>query len=341
MWRPGREQLELVATLLEAGVRLDVALETLAAAAAAPATRQGAAHAASTVRSGASLSSVLAELGASRHVVALVDGGERSGRLIEALRGAAHLVGHLERMRATVLRALVYPGLVLGIGIAMAIVIAVVIVPGLERTFVDLGGELPLPTRLVVAAAAGVRRPAVRLLLVATIATLVLARRRGLTSGRGWVPGRTLLLRLPIVRGVAEDLDVSVVATLLSTMLRARIPLVDALRTAREAVGPGRRRTAIERSLRSMRSGGPAIAADGLGEVLLPTEREMLAVAEQGGAIERQWERVAAMRRERLEARVERLGSILEPLLVLAVGLLVGGIVLALYLPTFRVLQLL
>lgn len=332
--------MDLLATLVDAGVRVDVALSTLADASQRRATRLGAASAASAVSAGSTLAGALSALGAPLHLVALVRSGERTGRLAEALHGAAELGGHLERMRDTVQRALLYPGLVLTIGIVMASVISVAVIPDLERTFRDLGGRLPLPTRVVIAAGTALRGGGgVALVGLAVVAVLVASARR-VRGGRVASRGRAMLVRLPVVRSVVGDLETAVVAMMLASMLRSGVPFVDALDPVVDALPTGRRRSAVEHARAALRAGRSALEDGGLTRILEPTEREILVVAERTGAIAEQWQRVAELRRERLEERIARLGSTLEPLLVLAVGLVIGGIVLALYLPTFRVLEL-
>lgn len=337
VWRPGRDHLHVLAALVGAGVRVDAAFEALAAAAATSTTHRAAAQVAHHVRSGGPLAKVLDDLGAPAHVVALISGGERSGRIGDALRSAGDLVGQIEGLRTTVRRALLYPGLILVIGVAMTTVIVVAVVPMLERTFIDLGGQLPLPTRIVIEGGRALRGP---WLLVALTVSILLVRPVS-RLGAGRRVAAAMRRRMPIVRSLDADLDVAVLATMLATMLRAGVSLDEALTTCLTTARVGTGRSAVEGAIVAVRSGGSAFSEDGLGAVLTRSEREMLAVAEEGGFLADQLQRVAQLRHEALERRSVRLGTTLEPALVLLVGLVVGGVVLALYLPTFRVLDLL
>jgi type IV pilus assembly protein PilC len=146
---------------------------------------------------------------------------------------------------------------------------------------------------------------------------------------------------VPIVRAVRRDLDVGLIARLLATMLDAGVPLVDALDVAERAVPDGRSRDHVRGAREALQQGRSALDEDGLGPLLDIAESEILAVAERTGLLAEQWRRVAQRRATSLEERITRLGSALEPLLVVIVGLVVGGAVVALYLPTFRVLELL
>jgi type II secretory pathway component PulF len=124
-------------------------------------------------------------------------------------------------------------------------------------------------------------------------------------------------------------------------MLAGGLPLIDALRVAQASLRDGPLTIRLRAAISAVESGGSSLADDALGGALDPAEREMLAVGERTGLLAEQWERVAVRRAEDLSARIGRLGVVVEPLLVVLVGALVGGAVLALYLPTFRVLDLL
>ncbi len=339
-WRLSSDQLDLIAGLIEAGVTIEQALETLASMSRDGVTRRAAAEAAVHVRAGRPLSVVVRELGAAPAVSALLAGAERTGRTAEALRGAAELVGRLEQLAGVVRRATTYPAVVLGVGLVMLTVIAVAVVPPLERTFLDLGGELPAATRVVLGASAVLRSP----WLAVGLAVLVLAR-RPLRAALERTPLqralRWTLDRAPVVRAVRRDLDVGLIARLLATMLEAGVPLVDALDVAERAVPDGRSRDHVRGARDALQQGRSALDKDGLGPLLDIAEFEILAVAERTGLLAEQWRRVAQRRATALEERITRLGSALEPLLVVIVGLVVGGAVVALYLPTFRVLELL
>lgn len=334
-WEPTRDQLQLLGTLVDGGVRIDDALAMLGHSAGDGPTRVGASAATSAVQAGASLGDALAQVGAPRHVVASVVSGERTGRLGESLRGAASLVGELERLQTFIRRALVYPGLVLTIGIAMTVVIATAVVPTFERTFLELGGDLPLATRLVLSLARPAGDPRLLLVPAAVLVVVAILVRR---SPARRSPGSIARL---LLRGVLVDLDVAVLATSMTMQLRNSVALDEALDVAADALGDASRSRAARRAAEGVRAGRGAFADDGLASMLRPAELELLSVAERTGGLADQWLRVADLRREQLDGRILRLGSTLEPLLVLLVGLLVGGIILALYLPTFRVLDLL
>jgi type II secretory pathway component PulF len=334
-WSPQHDQLQLIASLLEAGVTLDVAFDTLAMMGGSGRTREATARITVALRRGAALSDALSEVGVPGHVRALVHGGERVGQVAPAMRSAAELVGRIATLRDELRRALLYPTVVLVLGLAILVVVALVVVPPLERTFIDLGGELPAATRMVLAVSVPLRSPVTLAVLPALIALIRVLR------GRWAGTFASVGAAAPVWRSIDRDVQLSVVSRLMATMLGGGLPLVDALRAVEDALGPGRVRDRVETAVRAVEAGMSALDDEALGGLLDPAERELLVVAERTGLLADQWKRVAERRAEALTGRIARIGAIAEPLLVVLVGVLVGGAVLALYLPTFRVLDLL
>jgi type IV pilus assembly protein PilC len=337
-WSPRPDQLVLVASLVEAGVPLDIAFDTLATMGSARGTREAATHVRDALRAGRSLSDALRSAGVPDHVSALVRGGERVGQIAPALRAASGLDSRLVALKDDLKRAMIYPAVVLMLGLGILVIVALIVVPPLERTFSDLGGELPAATRVVLAVSRPLQSP-ISLLAVPAVFGLRYAGRRGRWSRSSRLA--PLLRSSPVLRQLDVHIQLSVVARLMATMLDGGLPLIDALRVAEESVAEGRLAVRMRAAIGAVETGGSALGDDALGGVLDPAERELLAVGERTGMLAAQWERVAERRAHHLSARIGRLGAVVEPLLVVMVGALVGGAVLALYLPTFRVLDLL
>jgi type II secretory pathway component PulF len=328
---PDPDELRLLAQLLEAGVPVLEALSTLAAHARNQRRRRGLAAAAEEVAAGRSVAEVLGR--SSAHVRAVLAAGERVGRLAAATESAAELEERLAAVRRRIAAALAYPGFVLLVAVAVVLVLVTTVVPEVEATYRDLGGDLPVLTRAVVAASRWLRRPLTLLGVVALISLVVL---RILVAG-GSSPGR----RRGIPGPIGRSLDVAVAARVVATLLRNGVPLTDALDSA--SGGSSRRDVGAGLSALADRvaRGGRLSDADELATLLPAADRAVLAVGERQGLLAAQWERVAVRRLAAVERSLEVIGTLAEPVLVLVVGGIVGAVVMALYLPSFRVLELL
>jgi type II secretory pathway component PulF len=337
-WSPQPDQLSLVASLVEAGVPLDDAFETLAVMGGTARTREATAAVRDALRAGLPLSRALDEVGVPDHVGALVRGGERVGQVASALRASSDLVRRIVTLKGDLQRALIYPGVVLALGLGILVIVAVVVVPSLERTFTELGGELPAATRAVLVLSTPLRDPMTLVLLPGALVLSTVMRR---WRWPRWQGLGQRVRSLPLARQFDTSVRLSVVTRLVATMLGGGLPLVDALRTAENTLPAGALRSRLRAAIVAVESGGTALGEDALGGLFDPAERELIAVGERTGMLAAQWERVADRRANELSVRIARVGAIVEPVLVVAVGALVGGCVLALYLPTFRVLDLL
>lgn len=334
-WRPTRDHLHLLASLVEGGVPLEGALGTLADMGATDRRRRAVREVASRIAAGEDLAKALSAVSAPTHVVALVTAGERTGDQVGAFRAAGDIVGRLEDVRGSVRRAATYPGVVLTIGLLMILVITTLVVPPLQRTFLELGGELPAPTRLVLGLSGALRSGWVLLGAAGVLGAALLVRKVVRPTVRTWVLDWT-----PVVRSLRHDLDVAVLSRLVATMLDGGVRAFDAFDVAATLLPGGRRRDAVAAAAERLSRGGDALEEGRFAALFTPVERELLAVGERHGLLAAQWRRVAQRRDDALGHRVDRLSAVLEPVLVVMVGLAVGGAVLALYLPTFQVLEL-
>lgn len=379
-WSPDAIELRLLSELVDSGLTLEQALAQLRDVGRAGRRAAGLAWVHEQVRAGVSLPDALADVGASRHVIALLAGAELSGRTAPGLDAAASLLERMEELRATVRRASTYPAIVLGVGVVVLLIVTTTVVPRLEATFIDLGGELPYATRVVMAFSAAIRSPWMLTSSVA-LGVLALVRRAAVRSGVpagarsivtgiaghigvwgtddrrpiGWldrvrggglpVGPRTVLARLaprlPIVGPLRLAIDVAVAARVVATLADQGVAVHVALDLAADGMSLAYVRQAMRRAARAMRAGATGTGDDELGLVLDRLELRMLDVGVTQGVLPPQWSRIAARRTRQLEVRLAALGAAIEPLLVVVVGLVVGGAVLALYLPSFRVLELL
>ncbi|MEY3019298.1 MAG: hypothetical protein RLZZ272_282 [Actinomycetota bacterium] len=342
-WRPRaslRLRLELLArlsALLEAGLPIPTALGVLSV----DVRRRGDAarlqRAQRDVEAGADLSSALLARPAlvDPSAGALVLAGERSGHLIDNLRTAARLGGSAAARRARLRSAAVYPLVVVSLALALAIAMAVVVLPRLSATFASLGGDLPTLTSRVLDAVTALRSgagvvPALVIGSLAVAGALLLRR----------ATGRWPLDLLPLVGRVRRDLRTTVALEVVASLLRGGVPFVEALDIAEGITADPPLRRRLGRVAREVRSGRPVVEAIADAGLVGGWVVEVLAVGERTGGLADAVARSAQVLGERTERRAQDLATVLEPLLLTLAGGLVGIVVLALYLPMFRVVDL-
>ena len=330
-------ELMLLAEMVEAGVRLDRALGSLERASTNPGHRRALARMRTSVEGGRTLTDVIVDMDVTPSVRALIAGAERIGRLGDGLRAAAELTSRLAAVRRQIRSAMAYPAIVLVVAVLVLVIVSVSVVPQMERTFVDLGGELPRATRIVVGVAGVIRSPWVWVTLIGASATWGAARtghlglNRGRFQGRGPSRGWSPLRRLT---------DTAVAARVIATLLTNDATVVDAFATAGgSAVHPAVRAHLLELAAITA-SGRPIAETEAVRWLFHTVEQEMLAVGEERGLFAEQWGRIADRRIAALERRLALFGTLAEPVLVIIVGLIVGGTVTALYLPSMKVLEL-
>ena len=272
------------------------------------------------VEGGRSLGLAMRESGRFREdLVGMVESGERSGSLPQVLDRAGRLFRLEISLRRRVRSALTYPLVMAAVGMAVVAFLLVYVVPRLSALFEDLGETLPLPTRILLWISALLKTAGIPILVVLLLAFLWL-RRRG-----------TLLPRLPF-RNLRERITLSLLFSHLATLLDCGIPLVQALSMiAPMDPDPARWASVSARVGKGYRL-GQALEDEGS---FTEDAVYIVQVGEAGGELSQALQQVADNSWEIAENRMARLADLVEPTLGLALGALVGFIVVAILLPIF------
>ncbi len=316
--RHGAEWLRELAVLLEAGERLDAALELLARSRRDPHL----ARAHERLRAGTPPARVLAELGPGPALRALLVAGERAGRLPEAAARAAELWERRERLRARVRGALLYPAVLAVATLGSLVFVLVWVVPRFSALFAGREALLPAASRWLfhLAAALQAHTTAFALGLLLLLALpLLLARIPALATRL-----HALLPRLPLLGALLREKASAEFTRALALLLEGGVELPEALGEAARAVeNPALRARLLEARAAVLRGTSPAVALAASG-VLTPLARHLLAAGERSGDLARTARHAADRLEERLSVRLERLAKLLEPVLVLVAALAVG-----------------
>ncbi len=319
-----------LAVTLHAGIPLDRALRVLAGMARKDAMRALLEDLLRAVKAGKGLSQALAAHQAlfGEFYVNMVRAGEAGGRLAEVL---SRLAEHMERMRALregVLSALLYPALLVTVALISIVLMLVFVIPQFEALFADMGEALPLATRVIVAAGRGTAEWGWLLALVLAGGGLALGRWLATPAGRRWRDGR--LLALPVFGAMVQKFEITRFARSLGTLLASGVPIVGAIRIASDTLGNVRLRTALAGVTPAIRQGGrlaDALAATGL---FTPLALDMVRLGEETGRLDELLLELARIHDAEVQAAIKRALGLLEPLLILVLGGVIGLLVVSL-----------
>ncbi|MCL8027633.1 type II secretion system F family protein [Nocardioides bruguierae] len=271
-------------------------------------------------------------------MINMVRAGELGGFLDTALAQVAETLEAEVRLRAKVKSAMTYPVVVLVMAALMCIGMLLFIVPVFEKMFTDLGGVLPLPTRILVflSDAMVFILPA---LAIGTFVCVVWWRRNG-HERRVREVVDPLKLKMPVFGDLAAKIALARFSRNLGTLLGAGVPILQAL----DIVGDTSGSTVIAHATEDVRrsvAGGQSIAGPlGRHEIFPSMVVQMIASGEESGAVDVMLGRIATFYDEEVEATTEALTSLIEPLLIAGLGIVVGGMIVALYMPIFSVFEL-
>ena len=329
-----------MATMVSAGLSLIRTLGILAEQTENKALAKVLAIVRSDVETGQSLSSALGQ-----HpdvfppiMTNIVRAGETGGFLEKSLLSAADNFEAEVKLRNKVKSAMTYPVVVLFIAIAAVIGMLLFIVPIFKDMFEGLGGELPAPTQFLVVLS-GAMKWLLPLVIVVTVVTSIWWRKHKNDEAvrSKFDPFK---LKLPVFGGLFQKIAIARFTRNFSTMLGAGVPILQAL----DIVGTTSGNWAIEDALRdvekSVRSGQSLSAPLSQHDVFPPMVTQMISVGEDAGSMELMLSKIAEFYDQEVESTTDQLTSLLEPLMIVFLGAIIGGMIVALYMPIFKIFEL-
>ncbi len=267
----------------------------------------------------------------------MVAAGEESGALEEVLRQLATSQERSVVVRQKIRSAMSYPIAVLVMVTGVIAVMLRFVVPRFATIYTDLGGTLPLPTRMLVAASDLVVQRSIPLVIV--IGLSVFGARRWLATEDGRFRWDSVKLRLPLVGTLIHKTVLARFGRTMAVLTAAGVPVLDTFAIAAQTVGNAAVTRALER-VRDAIQRGEAIGPTMLEEPLFPvTMVQLISVGEESGSLDQMFSIVGDTYEEEVAAAVDGFSSLIEPLLMALIGLVVGGMVISLYLPMFRIID--
>jgi type IV pilus assembly protein PilC len=274
--------------------------------------------------------------------VSLVQAGESAGILDTMIERLAHTLEKNEALRSRVRSALMYPIAVLGVAIGVLVLILVGVVPVFEDVFKSFGAELPWPTQMVVALSEGLSSsgPLALALVFFGLWWWRSAQQKNTPSAiriRLWRDRR--MLQLPVFGALLETAVVARWAQTLSALLAAGVPLTEALGPVAQACDQAVYERLTLQLQRQVAQGSRLSEGMAQSGRFAPMIVQLCATGEETGALDPLLARAGELMETELDDRVNGLSSLLEPLIIVVLGGLIGGILVAMYLPIFRLGQ--
>jgi type IV pilus assembly protein PilC len=268
--------------------------------------------------------------------VNMVKAGETGGVLDEVLDRVATYLEKEQALRSKIRSAMVYPLLLTVAALGGLFFMTIVILPQFENLFRELGGSgtLPLPTQIAIAVSAGIRRYWYIGLAVAVVLAYVL--RRYLQTPGGRQRYDRFKLKMPVLGELNRKIVVARFTRTLGTLIASGVPIMQSLEVVSRAIDNTVIGQAIEAVRASIREGQTIAIPLQFSGVFPPMVVQMAKVGEETGQLEQMLEKVADFYDVEVETTVASLTSLLEPLLIIFMGVIVGAMVIALYLPIFQ-----
>jgi type IV pilus assembly protein PilC len=322
-------------TMINAGLPLVQALDILANQSENPALKEVTRQVMFDVESGTTVADALRKhpKAFSDLYVNMVSAGEAGGILDTILMRLAVFMEKNDALVRKVKGAMIYPGVIICVAAIAITVLLVFVIPTFENMFNSAGIELPLPTRIVIGLSRGLKSYWY-MLIGAAIAAFVSIKRYYATPG-GKLNIDRMMLKMPVLGDVLRKSAVSRFTRTLGTLISSGVSILDGLEITAKTSGNRVIQDAIMESRASI-AGGETIAAPlKKSAVFPPMVISMIAVGEQTGGLDEMLTKIADFYDEEVDAAVSGLLALMEPVMIVFLGVVVGGMVVAMYLPIF------
>ena len=325
-----------LATLLKAGMPLVQSLDILRRRVSNPVFKSVLNDVYDRVRAGSALSEAFEAHGAMFPGVytASLMAGEKSGNLEQVIRRYVTYVKVVEAVRRKVISALIYPAVLLTLSVIVVGILVLRVVPQFSGYYEQFGKELPLSTRVIVA---------ISTYATAYFGAMVLVAAAVAASIWFWLkrPGERerldrWILRLPLLGSVARKFATSQASRTLATLLGGGIPLVNAIDVAARSIKNRYMARELKRASQQVREGRALAAAMTDSGAFPDVALKMVEVGEQTGALQEMLNSLSDFYDEEIETNLDRFVTLVEPILLIIMGIVIAGLLLALYMPLFN-----
>ncbi|MFS0704167.1 type II secretion system F family protein [Cellulomonas sp. 179-A 9B4 NHS] len=329
-----------LATMISAGLSLLRALTILSEQTESKPLAKALSTVRSDVETGGSLSESL-----TKHreifpplMINMIRAGEVGGFLEKALTSVAENYESEVKLRAQIKSAMTYPVMVFAMAILAVVGMLLFIVPIFEQMFTDLGGALPAPTQFLVFLSGIMKYAAPALAVGVVVFTIWWRKHKNDDAIRSKV--QPMMLKIPVFGPLFKKVAIARFTRNFGTMLGAGVPILQALDIVGETSGNYVIEVAVKDIQQGVRQGQPLSLPLAKHSVFPPMVVQMISTGEDAGSLEQMLEKIAVFYDEDVTATTEQLTSLIEPLMIAILGVIIGGMIVALYMPIFSIFEL-
>jgi type IV pilus assembly protein PilC len=263
----------------------------------------------------------------------LVVAGEEGGILDNILTRLANYIEKAEALKKKVKSALVYPSTIVGVAVIVVAILMIFVIPVFEQMFSSAGQTLPLPTLIVITMSKIIKKYVVIIVPVFIFLGFLLRKYHQTENGKALID--RLLLKLPVFGPLFQKIAVARFSRTLGTLVSSGVPILDGLTIVSKTSGNKTIETAILNARASIREGETIAEPLGRSGMFPPMVIQMISVGESTGALDSMLSKIADFYEEEVDVAVANLTSLLEPFLMVFLGVVIGGVVISMYLPIF------
>lgn len=327
-------------TLIESGIPIVGALEILFDQTTQPYFKNVIGLVVRDLREGSSFAGAIAKYPNifSELYISMVEAAETSGNLPEILERLSVYLEKSSALRKKIISSLTYPAVVICMAIAITSFLVFKVIPTFEEIFSSLGGNLPLPTMILIGFSKFMRQNIIMMVVVMVLLGYIL--RFYVSKPKGKRNYHKLLLKLPIAGDIIKKIAIAQFARTFATLVRSGVAIITSLEIVGKTSGNKIIEDAVMGARQSVQEGVPISEPLEACGVFPPMVTKMIAVGEKTGKLEAMLGKIAQFYEEQTEAMISGLTSLIEPLVIAFLGIVVGGIVIALFLPIIKITQL-
>ncbi len=330
-----------LATLIAAGLPLVKALRTLQDQLEAGGALKGAIKSiADEVESGSNFSEALTRFPGvfPNFYINMIKAGELGGMLEDILKRLSEFLDKTQKLKDRVKSALMYPMFVMIVAVLILIMLMVFVIPTFTSMFSEVGGSLPVPTKILIVISEITRRlwfliPLLPVALIAIYKAIIKSPDRRFVIDK-------IKLRTPIVGNLIQQIAVARFSRTLGTLLSSGVPILAALQTVRDTIGNEFIARAVMQVRDSIKEGESVSGPMEASKAFPPLVTKMVSIGEETGDLAKMLIQIADNYEDEVDVAVSGLTSLLEPLLIVFMGLIVGFIVVSMFMPLFSLAKL-